>query len=46
MKKKLALLIVTCSILVSVFPPILGTSPMQGNPNPPINRTFDHGLGT
>lgn len=46
MKKKLALLIVTCSILVGVLPVITGPSPTPGNLNPPINKTFDHGLGT
>jgi hypothetical protein len=46
MKKKLALLIVTCSVVVSILPTVAGSSPVKEDTTPPIYRTNDHGLGT
>ncbi|MDP9700310.1 hypothetical protein SAMN05720606_1108 [Paenibacillus polysaccharolyticus] len=46
MKKKLALLIVTCSIAVNILPTVTGPSPVKEDTPPPIYRTNDHGLGT
>lgn len=46
MKRKLALLIVTCSILMSIVAPVTGPVPTVENPDPSIYRTNDHGLGT
>jgi hypothetical protein len=46
MKRKLALLIATCSIVVQIVAP--ATEPVSGNdvPNPEIMRSADHGFGT
>lgn len=46
MKRKLALLIVTCSIVVSIVTPVTGPAPTVGSPDPSIYRMNDHGLGT
>ncbi|CAM2775378.1 hypothetical protein gpAD87_25530 [Paenibacillus sp. AD87] len=46
MKRKLALLIVTCSIVVNIVAPVIGPVPTEEVPNPSIYRTNDHGLGT
>lgn len=46
MKRKLSLLIVTCSIVLSIIAPV--PEPVADNdaPNPSIMKVTDHGLGT
>lgn len=46
MKRKLALLIATCSIVVSIVAPATEPVPDEKIPNPEIMRPADHGFGT
>jgi len=46
MKRKLALLIATCSIVVSILTPASEPNLGTDAPNPAIMRTADHGFGT
>lgn len=46
MKRKLALLIATCSIVVSITVPTAQPVPDTKNPDPEIMRPSDHGFGT
>lgn len=46
MKRKLSLLIVTCSIVLSIIAPIPEPVADINVANPPIMKVTDHGLGT
>ncbi|MCP1423808.1 hypothetical protein QF041_004300 [Paenibacillus sp. W2I17] len=46
MKRKLALLIATCSIVVFIVAPATEPVPGKEIPNPEIMRPADHGFGT
>lgn len=46
MKRKLALLIATCSIVVFTVAPATEPVPDINIPNPEIMRPADHGFGT
>ncbi|CAI6080156.1 hypothetical protein PAECIP112173_02798 [Paenibacillus sp. JJ-100] len=46
MKRKLTLLIATCSIVVSITSPIAQPVPDTQNPNLEIMKPNDHGFGT
>jgi len=46
MKRKLALLIATCSIVVFIVAPATEPVPDKTIPNPEIMRPADHGFGT